>query len=295
MIASRALTPATSTNALPAPLSTLREKLDALALRFGPAHLASDPLRVPRRYADPADREIAAFVAALLAFGNAQAVCASAEAALEALVPSPSRAVRELASGRGPRSSGPVHRWVRGEDLTAFLIALGRLREEEGGLEGSFLRRDPGGDDLSEALAAFVEALASRVPEQARGRRGLSYLLVSPRRGSACKRWNMLLRWLVRPDDGLDLGLWRGVDPARLVVPLDTHVARIGRYVGLTARRTADWRAAREITESLARFDPDDPVRYDFAISRLGILDRCPRRRRVEICRGCDLREVCAL
>jgi uncharacterized protein (TIGR02757 family) len=100
---------------------------------------------------------------------------------------------------------------------------------------------------------------------------------------------------MARPADGLDLGLWHSVTPARLVIPLDTHVARIARYVGLTSRASADWKTAREITTHLARFDPADPVKYDFAICRLGILDRCPKRHDPVRCTECLLAPVCTL
>jgi uncharacterized protein (TIGR02757 family) len=116
-----------------------------------------------------------------------------------------------------------------------------------------------------------------------------------PARGGACKRLNLYLRWMVRPDDGVDLGLFGSVRPGQLVVPLDTHVSRISRYLGLTGRRTVDWKMAVEVTESLRRWDRDDPVRFDFALSRLGILDACPRRIDPERCAACSLVSVCRL
>ena len=123
-------------------------------------------------------------------------------------------------------------------------------------------------------------------------RRALRFLLTSPDDGSACKRMNLYLRWMVRRTSP-DLGLWTFVDPAKLVVPLDTHVHRIATFLGLNRRKTADWKAARALTDRLARFDRADPVRYDFALCRLGILDLCSRRRRKENCDVCLLRDVC--
>jgi uncharacterized protein (TIGR02757 family) len=109
------------------------------------------------------------------------------------------------------------------------------------------------------------------------------------------KRVNLFLRWMIRPDDGIDLGLWEPVRPAQLVIPLDTHVSRISRYLGLTDRRTVDWKMAVEVTRTLRGLDGDDPVRFDFALSRLGILDLCPRRVDPERCRACSLVSVCRL
>ena len=120
----------------------------------------------------------------------------------------------------------------------------------------------------------------------------LHYLLSSPADGSACKRMNLFLRWMVRRTPP-DLGLWTFVDPAKLVIPLDTHVHRIATFLGLNDRKTPDWKAARAITDRLSKFDTADPIRYDFAICRLGILDLCSRRRRKENCDVCLLRDVC--
>ena len=123
----------------------------------------------------------------------------------------------------------------------------------------------------------------------------MRYFFSSPAGGSACKRLNLYLRWMVRHDPGLDLGLWTEVPPSRLVIPLDTHVARIARYVGLSSRNTADWKMALEVTRALREFDPGDPVKYDFAICRLGILDYCPRKRDALKCAACLLKPVCTL
>jgi len=274
----------------------LARRLEGLAEAYGASHLASDPLQFPRAHEETRDREAAAFVAASLAFGNARSICASLGRAFEFLGPSPSAALDRLALGRRLPATpppGPLHRWVGWEDLFSYLACLGRLRREAGGLEEAFLQGDPGGRDLRQALTAFVGRLRGHHPGPPS--RGLRYLLVSPEKGSACKRWNLLFRWLVRPDDGLDLGLWRRISPSRLVVPLDTHIARIAFLVGLSRRRTADWETAARITAALAAIDPRDPVRFDFALTRLGILDLCPRRPDQERCSACSLREVCSI
>src|SRR5207253_6247793 len=119
------------------------------------------------------------------------------------------------------------------------------------------------------------------------------FLLSSPADGSACKRMLLYLRWMLRADDGVDVGAWAGVaPPSKLLIPLDTHTFRITRYLGLTARKQGDWRAAEEVTAALARLEPEDPVRYDFALCRLGILDLCPAKRDEKKCVPCDLYDV---
>ncbi|MBW2258057.1 MAG: DUF2400 family protein, partial [Deltaproteobacteria bacterium] len=124
--------------------------------------------------------------------------------------------------------------------------------------------------------------------------RGFRTFLPSPTGGSACKRWNMFLRWMVRPPtEGIDLGLWDSLPPSALVVPLDTHVLRIARLVGLTRRRDGSWRTAAEITANLRLLDPDDPVRFDFALAHLGISGACKGRRDEAVCSACPLRPVC--
>jgi uncharacterized protein (TIGR02757 family) len=281
----------------PGPRPDLGPYLERLCGTFGPDHLASDPLEIPRSYRDPHDREAAAAIAASLAFGSVEAIRSSTRALLEALGPSPSAALERMAGGGRPRLRGTIHRWIRGEEMTLFLRMIGRARRESGGLEAFFLAGDDGGRDLRGALASFV----ARLRELVRPRNGLPEghgmrtLLTSPASGSACKRWNLMLRWLVRGDDGLDLGLWSRLDPARLTIPLDVHVGRIGRRLGLTRRRTPSWAAAAEITDGLRKVDPRDPTRFDWAISRLGILDRCAKQRQAALCGECALDPVCTL
>jgi uncharacterized protein (TIGR02757 family) len=122
-------------------------------------------------------------------------------------------------------------------------------------------------------MAVFINHLLAIGREAAGGReRSYEYLLPSPANGSACKRINMYFRWMVRPGDGIDRGVWKSVSPAALIVPVDVHVARIGRAWGMTRRATPDWRMAEEITASLREVDPSDPVRFDFALCRYGMV-----------------------
>ncbi len=121
----------------------------------------------------------------------------------------------------------------------------------------------------------------------------MRYLLPSPSGTSPCKRLNLYLRWMVRHGDSIDLGLWSRVSPRKLVIPLDVHVARISRRIGLTELKAPSWRMAEDITRSLRLLDPEDPVKYDFAICRLGILERCKKVKTAELCRECELRGLC--
>jgi len=278
----------------PPDVLSLAEHLGELEERWRGRRLDSDPLEFPHRYADPADREAVAFLSASLAFGRVSSIRASLGRLLAALGPRPA-----LALGRGcgdaPELDAFVHRWVDARSLRPFLRALGRTLEAEGSLGALFAAGDEGGPDYVPALDRFFSVLRERTDVAPRGMpRGLRFLLPSPGDGSACKRAHLFLRWTVRSGD-LDLGLWRGgrFSTARLLLPMDTHVHRISRYLGLTARPAPDLRASREATGWLARIDTDDPVRFDWALSRLGILAECLRDPRRSLCDGCAVRPVC--
>ena len=264
----------------------LGEKLDELARRFGPGRVLSDPVRFPRRYPDRRDTEAAALLAALFAYGNVTSMGRFLEGLLARLGPSPADA---LAAGGGAGAAAPYRFQTRG-DVGALLGSLGKVLAHFGTLEAAFCAsgcEDP--DARLEAFALLLRRRAGRLTP------GLAHLLPLPSGGSACKRWRMFLRWVVRPDDGVDLGLWTCLTPAHLLVPVDTHVARIAFALGLAKRRTPDAAFSREVTASLARFCPEDPTRYDFALAHLGISRECRGRRVEPVCRACSLRPHCAV
>lgn len=256
--------------------------------------LSVDPLALAHEAA-PREREVVAFLAASFAFGQVAVLKAALRQVLGALGPSPTDTLRTLElEALHARLAGFYYRWIRARDLARFLAALGEVLRAHGTLERAFLVGHSDGDaDVQPGLAAF-----SRLLREAAGApltRGLAFLLPSPDGGSACKRMCLFLRWVVRPADGVDLGLWRGVRPAQLLMPLDTHIARISRYLGLTRRATPGLAMVKDVTAALRRLCPEDPLRYDFALCHLGISGRCPSRRVPGICRECDLNEICLL
>jgi len=275
----------------------LRETLDRLRAETDvAARVAHDPVEFPRRFDDPAEQEVVALLAAVLAYGNVRALRAAVADALACLPDSP----RRFALGfRARGGAGPFRGWYyrlsRAGDLAGFFHAVGAVLRKRGSLAGVFGAADaPDAPDYRAALVGLLRALRAEVPARHRTP-GLDHLLPRAAPDGALKRMNLYLRWVVRPDDGVDLGAWPGFSTARLTIPLDTHVARIGRYIGLTRRRSPGWRTARDITESLGRLDPRDPVRYDFALSHLGISRECPARREPPKCARCGLREICLL
>ncbi|MBI2892575.1 MAG: TIGR02757 family protein [Deltaproteobacteria bacterium] len=258
------------------------------------SRLAADPVGIVHRYGDPADVEIAGLVAASLAFGNVRALRASVERALERLGPRPGRTVRDASFGElDALLEGFVHRTTRGRDLARTLSGAGALVRRHGSVGAALKARFEG--ELRPALGALVRDVRAACGAPARLRSGTSLpaeLLPDPVAGSACKRLLLYLRWMIRPADGVDFGLWDL--PARiLVIPLDTHVHRIARNLGLTRRRDVSWRTAEEVTASLRRFDPEDPVGYDFALCHMGISRACPSRRDPARCADCGLEPHC--
>jgi uncharacterized protein (TIGR02757 family) len=260
---------------------TTGERLEGLYKAFDHVTSATDPVHIVRRFSASDDREVVGFCAAGLAFGRVASVLQSIESLLAVMGAHPARYVRGFDPSReGPRLAPLVHRWIRGRDLVALLLILRRMLRESGSIEAFFLEGDnPAEPHVGAALDSFStralaidlrEAYGRRVPKQ----RGVSYFFPRPSAGSACKRLNLFLRWMVRRDE-IDLGVWTRLSPARLIVPLDTHVIRLGRCLRLTRYTSPGWRMAAEITASLREVDAVDPVRYDFALCHVGMMNGC--------------------
>jgi len=246
---------------------SLARVLEALYERYNDrSYVSPDPLEYIYGFERVEDREIAALVASSLAFGNVRQIGGSVRRALAPLGDSPAAFVLE-ASGRELERAyrGFKHRWIRGEDLSRLLGGVGGVLRERGCL-GRLFRESlaPGEDDVLPALERFVSEI------RARTRPFEACLLPTPVAGSACKRLNLFLRWMVR-SDAVDPGGWSDVSPSLLIVPLDVHMFRICRGLALTKRRHPGGAAAREVTAAFRRLSPDDPVKYDFALTRLGI------------------------
>lgn len=258
----------------------LKARLDTLYGAFNLEHVVSDPIWIVRRFRHPADREIVAFCAAALAFGRVQSVLNSIEALVGVMGDRPADFVRRFEPEVHGAAVFPlVHRWTRGVDLVALLWVLRQMVESGGSIEGFFAEGLAEGDTTVEgalesfsrrALALDLGEAYGRVPDKP----GVAYFFSRPSSGGACKRLNLFLRWMVRIDR-VDLGIWSRVKPSQLVVPLDTHVIRVGRCLGLTRLASPGWRMAADITASLRALDPRDPVKYDFALCHLGMMSAC--------------------
>ena len=279
----------------------LQQTLDALYASRSPHHLANDPLSFCHRFTDPLDQEVAAVIASAFAYGNIVIILRTLESIFAELGPSPRRYVERFDPRKGLKTfSGFKHRFNDGRDLCALLWAVSSMVKQAGTVETFFLRaHDAGKDDVTGALNNYSSTVLAIDfspifgMEQIPGDSYFPFLFPAPSGGSACKRLCMFLRWVVRPDDGIDLGLWRGVSTAQLVIPVDTHISRICRYLGFTVRKTADWRMAREITAALRRLDSVDPVKYDFSIAHLGISEGCDGKDNTH-CQTCPIAGICS-
>ena len=267
------------------PEGALRDRLDELYERYNRREFVHpDPLEFLYDYEDPRDREIVGLIASGLAYGGVGQILKSVRAVLD-LMDSPHRFL--MASSRESLSEAFgrfKHRFTTGDELARVLFAVKQVIKRNGSLRTCFER------GLSESHPTILPAAAFFVSElsAAFGGRPRS-LLASPEAGSACKRLNLFLRWMVRCD-AVDPGGWDSIPRSKLIVPLDTHMYRIALCLGLTARKQANLRTACEITEAFRAIEPQDPVRYDFALTRLGIRNDLSPEDFLRSCAGLGIR-----
>lgn len=278
----------------------LKTVLDNLYAGRSQAHLANDPLSFCRRFPAPEDREVAGLIASCFAYGNVKIILRTLDTIFSRMGPSPRRFVEAFEPERGlALFAGFKHRFNDARDLCALLLAARTMLDEADSIGEFFLGcYDREADDITPSLIEFSAALLAMDYSAVFGGRAIPtdsyfpFFFPSPASGSACKRLCMYLRWMVRPDDGIDLGLWHEIPPAKLIIPVDAHIRRICRYLGLTRRKQADWRMAREITAALRELDPADPVKYDFSLCHLGISEGCDGRDRLR-CTACPVNTLC--
>jgi len=279
-------------------LLELKAALDQLYESFNYPDSATDPIQIVRRWKAAEDREVVGLCASALAFGRVSSVLQSIERVVGMMDGEPASYVRRFDPHRhGPGFAEVVHRWTRGPDLVALLWIMRQMIDRAGSIQDFFLEGyDPAAEDIEAALDSFsaralaldLRAAYGTVPK----RPGVCYFFPRPSAGSACKRLNLFLRWMVRKD-AIDLGVWQTISPARLVVPLDTHVIRLGRCLKLTRYASPGWKMAADITAALRAIDPADPVRYDFSLCHVGMMNACGYGTRSGDAQ-CPLRGLCS-
>ena len=276
----------------------LKQPLERLYREFDyQGRLAYDAIQFPGRYPDPRDREVVALLSACLAYGRVDLFSREVERLLAIMGPHPAGFIRAFDPAVDTqRFQGFRYRFNRPRDIAAFCLAVGRILDVHGSLRSYFLEgysdTDP---DIGPALERFVDGMVAqdlRPVFRRRPSRGFLHLFPRPSTGGPCKRLLLFLRWMVRRGH-LDFGDWVEVSPAKLLMPIDTHVENMGRAIGLIGRKSRNWRMAQELTVRLRRLDPGDPVKYDFALCHKRMSGDCPGRRHRLVCEPCGLREVC--
>ena len=276
--------------------SQIKNVLEKLYDRYNHRELIRpDPLQFVYHYSKPADMEIAALLAASLAYGRVQQIEKNLNDLFGRMGTSPYAFVMNFDKAGRQKLNSFKHRFTTGRDISDLLSVLKKVLRQNGSIEKHFSSGyNKGDENILPALSRFCDLLYEIYSEQ-NGRkvgRGMKYLLASPVRGSACKRLNLFLRWMVR-DDEVDTGLWKRIDKAKLIVPVDVHMGRLCRILGFHDRKVISLSTAVKITECFAEIEPADPVKYDFALSRIGIVKNCTGRLRSG-CELCELFKFCS-
>lgn len=251
----------------------MKKKLDRIYETYHQRrYVHPDPLAFLYDYDAVRDREIVGLIAAALAYGKVAQILKSVDAVLKKLGPSPFAYLEKTSPAQVLADFSPfVHRFAKGPQLSAFLLGIRRMIRDHGSLQACFMQGFRRTDEtVLPALTLFSKRIASSVSGLDSCGCGPGHLVPCPEKGSACKRLHLFLRWMVR-QDAVDPGGWEEVPRAALIVPLDTHLFRVAIALGLTARNQADGRAALEISAGFKQWSPDDPVKYDFALTRFGI------------------------
>jgi uncharacterized protein (TIGR02757 family) len=249
-----------------------KELLDNLVKKYETSDfIQDDPVKFPHMFDNYQDKEVSGLIASALAYGKRENILKSTQKILEIMNFEPYNFVTNFNIKNDYKIfDGFIHRYTTGKDIALLIFALNQAFKEYKDLKNMFLEEFSLQDkNIKPALSHFVNIIRSYVLGQ-EDTKGIFFLLPSPEKGSACKRLNMFLRWMVRSGP-VDLHLWQEVPADKLIIPLDVHVAKLSRKLSLTDRKVDDWKTAEEITENLKQFDANDPVKYDFAIFGLGV------------------------
>ncbi len=256
-------------------LTNIPEKLERAYRDFHHHfHREKDPVGIVHRYSSPKDQEVVGLYAALLAYGNVAIILKSLEKVLRELGDSP---YELLISGKIPEFTDFRHRFTTGEDIQILSYWISNALQSHKSLENFFDAERNSPFSMKQGLSSFVKRFTSLPlpkklqPVLKRRTRNLKYLISDPERGSACKRLNLYMRWMVREADGIDLGLWKSLSPKDLVLPVDTHLLKILRELKWTQSQQASWKVAESATSKLYSLFPNDPIRYDFALCHLSM------------------------
>jgi uncharacterized protein (TIGR02757 family) len=233
-------------------------------------------------------------LSAALAYGRVEQIQKSLTNLFERMGSSPYEFVIGFGKTERKKLNGFKHRFTTGQDISDLVVCFKKVLNKHTSIEEFFIQGcSPDDSNIIVGLENFCDSLVDMYAREHNGKtsRGLNYLLVNPTNGSACKRLNLFLRWMVRDDD-VDTGLWNSIDKAKLIVPVDVHMGRLCRILGFHNKKNVNLSTAIQITECFAKIEPTDPVKYDFALSRIGIVENC-NGRHSNTCQNCELFPLC--
>ncbi len=261
-------------------MSSLKQVLDSFYREYNfRERILHDPIEFPHKYKNPEDIEVSGFIASCLAYGRVELFKPVVEKILSLMGEHPYSFLMDFDVGKQGQRFTFKYRFNESRDILCLLFIIHELLKKYSSVEAAFKSYyAPDDPDTGKGIIGLVADVMSINTSVIYGRdsrpHGMTHFFPTPAKGSACKRMNLFLRWMVRDRD-IDFGIWKGIPKNKLVIPLDTHIARISRCLGLTRRTSTDWKAAVEITEALKKFDPEDPLKYDFALCHHGISGIC--------------------
>lgn len=254
-------------------ISSLQKKLEFHYNAFDKSSIEPDPLQFLHRYKNPNDIEIVGFISSVFAFGNVKLINNKLELIFQKLGSSPYKKIKSLTFSKSVEISKDLsYRFYTETDVAMFLYLLKLILIKYNSLKSLFLLGyKPNDKNLKNAISEFSENSLLILKENGFNiTNGIKFMFANPKSGSATKRFNLFLRWMIRKDE-LDFGLWNEIPTNKLVIPVDTHIAKISLKLGLTKRKNINWKTAEEITDKLKKYDAYDPVKYDFAICHIGM------------------------
>ncbi len=248
----------------------LKDFLDAKVLQYNlPKFLETDPIQIPHEFSKKEDIEISAFLTSTVAWGNRKSIITNAKKMMERMDNAPHEFVLNHKPEDLANFEGFVHRTFNSQDLSFFVQSLKNIYINHKGLESVFVK-NASNTGMHKSISEFKK-IFFEIPHPQRTTKHVS----DPLKGSAAKRINMYLRWMVRSNaTGVDFGLWKSISPATLSCPLDVHSGNVARKLGLLHRKQNDAKALAELDKNLRKLDPHDPVKYDFALFGLGVFEK---------------------
>ncbi|MFO7445288.1 MAG: TIGR02757 family protein [Ignavibacteriaceae bacterium] len=248
----------------------LKQRLELHYKAFDKFQISPDPLQFLHLFSDKREIELVGFISSIFAYGNIKQIINTLNRLMAAGDNKPYNFIANSTSAQIKKKlAGIKHRFYSEEDVNLFFQILSKVYNQEGSLEKIFMQHYNQADkNLKNSINEFSKYFLNIAGKE--NTHGFKFMFSLPEKGSACKRMNLFLRWMIRKDE-LDFGLWKGIPPDKLVIPVDTHVAKICKKLKLTSINNVSWKMAEEITDNLRRFDPNDPVKYDFAICHIGM------------------------